>query len=279
MQENNNQGESKINEDIFGVTYNKETGERVQVKPEEDKGKDKGGKEDGKDKDETPLEKELRNQIKKLEEDKKSMGGNLSKQGELLKDLQKQLEEIKKNKGTNQEQKPDLPYKEIKRSKDLTQDERDDMTQSELKMMDQLAEMQEKANQDFLKQLENAKKDEGDGEDDDNDEGDDKNKQIPEDFEKNVMTFAMEMTGGDTDMANKILAEFNQFADNYKLDEKGLKERLEKASKLVPGFVLKPTKSINGGSSAGKDTGTSFIDNIVDAASSKAKGGGKSFSL
>lgn len=273
---NQDQGETKINEDIFGVTYNKETGERVnppapEAKKEEDK--DKG------DDKETPLEKELRLQIKKLEDDKKSLGGNLSKQGKIIDELKKEVDAIKK--GTKSDDKPDLPYKEIKRSKDLSQDERDEMTQSELKMMDQLAEMQEKANQDYLKSIENKGDkggDKGDDDDDEEDEGDGEDKKIPADFEKNVMKLAMEMTGGDSDMANKIIGEFNQFAENYKLDEAGLKERLEKASKLIPGFVMKPTKTING-SSAGKDTGKSFLDEIVDSASTKAKGGGKSFSL
>jgi hypothetical protein len=210
-----------------------------------------------------PLVVELRKQVAQADLDKKSIGGNLSKQNKIIADLQEKIANIEAGKNSDT---PEVPNKDIKRSKDLSQDDRDDMTQKEIELMDKLADAQEKENKAFL-ESQKGKKEEKDDESDDNSGQPDMKK-----LETTVREEALLMTG-DREMANELIKKFNQFSGNEKLDDKGIKERLVEASKLVSGFTQRPTRQINGKANDGNKG--SIVDDIIAQHEAKPKEGVK----
>lgn len=184
--------------------------------------------------------------FKEMQSKLDSLGGNLSGQNKIINNLKKELENAKKNgagAGSGNETQADgVLFKEIKTSKELSQEERDEMTETELKQFDEIATLKKGMN-DLAKMIAGKKGDDsgdGDGEGDDDGEifiGDD----TPViDFKGEVKAIALKLAGDDVDMANSIIAEFNQFAGNDKLNKQQLAERLSKSAKLVDGY--KPIK-------------------------------------
>ena len=129
-------GEDKPVVDAFGAETPADPADK---KEEEKKGKEGDEKKFEAIPTDHPIIEGLQNQITQLTQDKGSMGTNLSKQGDIIKTLEKKVGELKEGKKGDE---TDVLFKDIKWSKDLKQDEKDEMTDTEVKQMDQIAEMQ-----------------------------------------------------------------------------------------------------------------------------------------
>lgn len=271
-------GAGKTSVDAFGV---ERTAEGTLVpdkyvpksKDEGDKGAgDKGGAggegDKGKGGDENPdvaaVKKDLATaqaEITRLS----GLGENLSKQRGIIETLEAKIKALEGGKKVD-EIKP--LYPDIKKVKDLSQEEQDAMTDAEKKLFDENAEIKERLNTEHVNR-EKAKLEEAA-------EGEKGAEEKKENAAKNAQTEAKKLAGDDVDMANAILAEFNQFAGNDTLDAKGLEERMAKAAKLVPTY--KPAKEQNnqrGGAAGGGDGGggDKFDSEKIIAEVEKGKGG------
>lgn len=181
----------------------------------------------------TATEIALEAKVLALENDKKTMGENLSNQGKLIDDLRKGKHLDKDGKPTDVVEDKDIPvpYKaeDIKFSKDLSEDERDAMTKTEIALFDALADMKQKANEqavkDFKKEREMIKNNEKDGE--------------VKDLNGKVKEIALSLVGNDIAKANEIIESAKRF-NLVGLDEATLKARIEDAQKLLPDY--KPPK-------------------------------------
>lgn len=197
-------------------------------------------------------------------------GKNNSNQRLIIDNLTKKLEEFSKGKSGEEE---GILYKDIKRAKDLTKEEQDEMSATELKQFDEIATLKEGLNNlaKMMQSKETPKEEKTEAPVDDGD----LNLNKIDDFKKEAKDIAKEIAGNDIDMANKILKEFNEFAGNDKLDRTQLKERMIKASKLVPEFKPvkeQPTKKgspVAGGEAQADPFG---IDAIVEGASKGSDG-------
>lgn len=252
-----------------------------EVAADEEKDKDGKKKEDAapaEDIEKSPVVVELRRQLKDLETDKSSMGGNLSAQGKAIDKLKQELADIKSGKSTGAERL----FKDIKRVKDLPKDRQDEMTDSEKQLFDTLADTQERMNTmvaDAAKKADDAVTAAG---------VEEEAEATAEEFNGRVQGGVLALIGvgeGETPtsvqkaLANSIIEEFNQFSGNDKLTPKQLKERIEKAAKLVPDYKpAKEQQAPRGGAAKPVDSSTmSEIDKIV-ADTKKGKTSG-TFSL
>lgn len=230
--------------------------------------KEKEGKEgEGADIEKHPVVVALKKQVE-------DFGKNTSGQGKLIKKLMKQIETLTGGKGGEAGAEEGVLFKEIKKSKDLTQAERDEMTEAEIKQFDEIATLKEGMNN--LAKLVKPKDKEEEGEDDDDEDGVGDADKV-EDLGKEARSVARELADNDTDMANAILAEFNQFAGNDKLTKTELKERMLKAGKLVPDFKApkeQPTKKGKtvGAGGKGADKDPFGVDKIVEDATKPNNG-------
>lgn len=262
--------------DVFG-TIRTADGKPVVEEPAKKEDKKEGEDKKPDEIEKNPVVVELRSQLKKLEEDKGSMGGNLSEQGKAIAKLKKELDDIKGGK------KPTVEpmFKDIKRVKDLPAERQAEMSDTEKATFDSLAETQEKMNAmiaDAGKKETDAAAAAAAAEEDE---------QTAEAFNGRVQSAVLVLVGAaegkptseQKDMANAIIEEFNAFSGNDKLDAKGIADRLQKAAKLVPDYKPpKEQKSPTGGAAKAADgTGSSEIDKIVEDA--KAKKGGGTYAL
>lgn len=199
--------------------------------------------------------------IKSLEKKIDEYGTNLTKQREIIETLQNELKLAKEGKGSAAEE--DKPFKDIKYSKDLTKEQREEMTETEIAQMDVIAGMQEQMNKMHETASAAAKATQQAGDD----------KKV--DVKGLAQQEAMALTKGDIEMANKIIKEFNEFAGNDTLTEAQIKERIAKASKLVPEY--KAPKEQKGGTGNGKPPASKSGDDPhgVDAIVAEAAKGKK----
>lgn len=279
--------ETKVG-DMMGGSDIKDIDAKKELDSEEKDVKDK----EKKDKDGEVDEEKIKNHdsYKKLEKEAKEKGENLSKQGKVIEKLQKDIEALKKggNAHNHESKQFDAPYKTIKRSKDLSKEEREEMTISEIQNMDDLADLKENYNK-MAKERHDEKnaekvetkeeKDEDDGEDDENKgkvdllDSDSPSK----DMAKEVKDIALELSGNDRAMANKIINEFNGFANNDQLSSKQLRDRLMKAAKIIPEYVAPKEQSIHNDGNTVKTDGKKKEDpfgnsDIVESVTKRSKG-------
>jgi hypothetical protein len=202
------------------------------------------------------------------------MGENLAAQREIMDALKDRIKLLEKGNGGGKEP----VFKDIKRVKDLPKEEQEAMTDAEKRLHDQNADLMEKINgivsdsdkKDAATQTEKEKADEKAKAD----------KKAADDlaaFNTKAQGVALKVAGNDQKMANAIIAEFNNFAGNEKLDDAGLLERMNKAAKLVPDYKpQKEQKSPTGG--AVKEGNENADDpfgnqNIVDTVQKGKRGG------
>jgi hypothetical protein len=222
-----------------------------------------------------PVVQELRKQLVKSEEDKKSMGQSLSEQ---RKTFEARLEKLEKGEKTP---KGEPVFKEIKRVKDLTKAEQDAMTDTEKTLFDKNADLMEAMNKmaenqqtetvkerQAREQSEAAAKEEREA------------SEADAEFNRDVQSRVIKLAGNNVDVANKIIAEFNNFKDNHLLEDDEVDARIEKAAKLVPEYKpVKQQQTPQGGAvkaGAGADDPFGNKDVIKEA---KAASGGQSYSL
>lgn len=266
------EGEPKPIIDTFGTERNTD-GTPVVPTPPADKKKEGEGKKDDEDFEKNPVVVQLRDTIKKLEEDKGSMGGNLSAQGKAIEKMKQELADLKSGKSSGVEPL----FKDIKRVKDLPAEQQAEMTDAEKKIFDELADTHEAMN----KLVADAAKKESDA------EAEEATAQEAEDaaeaFNGKVQSATLALVGvtdgrptqAQKDMANAIIEEFNAFAGNEKLSDKELAERIQKAAKLVPDYKpAKEQKSPAGAAAKPVDqSGSSEVDKIVEETRAGQKGG------
>lgn len=242
---------------------------KVEVKP----------KEDADNLENNPVVVKLRESIKKLEEDKGSMGTNLSKQNDIIKKAQDEIKRLKDG-GTA---KVEPMFKDIKRVKDLTAEQQAEMSEAEKTLFDTLADTREAMNKTIADAATKAAGEEAKAatEAEEAEQSETFNKAV----QKSALILAGSTDGKSTqaqkDMANAIIAEFNLFADNDKLSPDELIERLTKAAKLVPDYKPAKEQKAPTGKAAGaadvKDD-PNGINKIVEEVKNGRTGGG-TFSL
>lgn len=213
-----------------------------------------------------PVIKGLQDQVTKLSEDKGSMGANLSKQNEIIKNMEKTINDLKEGKIDLKGVEADVLFKDIKWSKDLTAEEREDMTETEIKQMDIIADMQTKQNQMYA---ENQKK-----------EKENQNK-VAEDVNSTVKSHASELAKGEdgkvnVDMANQIIESFKALSFNIEgKTAEDIKKLVEISAGQVPNYKA-PKEQTTVKTKTVTDTKTGDdpfnIDDIVDEATKPANG-------
>lgn len=250
----------KIQDDAFGAPRDVESGKvvvptpaEVGVKTPEEKAAETAkaaGKEGGKaaveEIDKNPVVIELRKNITDLTTsleketgDKRSMGQNLSKMRDRLEKLEKGGTEIT----------TELPYKkeDIKRVKDYTADEQKEMSTTERALIEQMADMMEKANKDAVEAAKTAAKSTEEAKETEH------AAEWKGNFDVDVQAEAMKLAGQDVNLANQILTNFNLFAGNDKLaDDEGhatkeLLERLASAARMIPEYKAPKEQGSTGG--------------------------------
>jgi len=252
--------EQKVVKDIFGTERDPETGSVVSsVK------KDNKEPEDADDKKDVGSE-----EVAKLREEIEKRNENLAGQRKVIESLQKEISELKgaitaqggkADEGKGAPEDAEVPFKEIKTSKELSDDERDEMTESELKQLDEIAELKKTINNLFAQLKDTTQK------------------QV-EDLNATAQNIALErakelyeanpdIAESETELANKILVEFKEF-DNSNLTLDKVRERIEKASKIVANSYTPPKENItntSGGSAVKKGAKNDpfNIDSIVDS--------------
>lgn len=246
--ENTETTEQEPKADAFGMSEPAEP----QAKSEggEDKG-DKGGDKGG-DKKFDPIPEDhptivgLKNQI---EEIKKSYGGNLSSQRDIIKTLEGKIDALTSGKGgagagdKGGEEATDVLFKDIKWSKDLTKEEREEMTETEIKQMDAIASMQEAQNKMYAQLQAKGKTEET---------------AKVENLNASVQSIAKELSKGEDgkeniDLANQIIEAAKMF-NLEGLTEAQLKERVAMAAKHVPDYKPPKEQTNKGGGKPVKQT-------------------------
>jgi len=142
-----------------------------------------------------------------------------------LRAMRKRIKELEKGGGKATDDAVDLPYKDVKYSKDLSQDDRDSMTETEIKQMDQIADIQQRVNDDVSK-AHTAATTVAEDADDSFEEKLDKGE-----AKSFARTAALKLAGNDKDIANAILVEYNLF-NNEGLSQTDISTRLEKANRM-----------------------------------------------
>lgn len=262
--------------DVFGTQRDSATGLPVQAPAPKEEAKqelDADGKPKAKvepkaadDLENNPVVKALRDDLKKVNDDKGSMGKSLSDMRKIVDDTKAELKRIKDGGAA----KIEPMFKDIKRVKDLPTEQQEAMTDGEKKLMDQLADTQEAMNKTIAEATtkEAAEKSAA--------EAAATEAEDTATFTKDIQTRAIKMASGDVRVANAIIAEFNTFADNDKLDEAGRDERLAKAAKLVPDYKPPAEQKGPAGKAAGaaKDADANGVDKIVQEVAAGRTGGG-----
>lgn len=245
----------------------KEEGAGEGEKKGEGDGKNEGekGKEEKKFEpipDDHPTIVALRGEIQKVKDE---YGGNLSGQRDVIKGLQKKIDELTgKKEGDEGEEDVLFKKEDIKWSKDLTKEEREEMTETEIKQMDEIARMKEAQNKMYA-------------------DGKKRDKQAEtekvEDLQSLVKSHAKELAKKedgtvDTDLANQIIESAKQF-NLTGLDEATVKQRVETARKLLPDYkppqeqINKKGKPVDGTKPSDDPFG---VDKIVEDATKGSDG-------
>ena len=133
--------------DAFGDPIGADDNEVAEEELGDDKNEDKGGKKDNKGKSDIT---EDHPTIVALKEDhekrNKELGENLSKQGKIIEDLQRQLKEAKGEEGGDKKVDVKPLFETVKASKDLTDQEKEEMTETEIKQFDEIATLKNALN-------------------------------------------------------------------------------------------------------------------------------------
>jgi hypothetical protein len=225
----------------------------VVEEPKKPEGKEGTGKQpEAADIENHPVVKDLMEKVTKLQTDKGSMGKNLSDQGKIIKEAQDEIKRLK-NGG---DAKPKPLFEDIKRVKDLPKAQVDEMTDAEKTLFDALADTREQMN----KMVIDAQQQRQEGETDAQKRETEAQAQKDADkakgeFDKKAQTAAKKLAGTDTELANKIIENFNLFKDNEALDDDGLAERMQAAARMIPTYT--PPKQ---GSATGGGTGSAVKD-------------------
>lgn len=264
------EGEAKPVVDVFGTERATDGKPVVPPAPAEKK---EGEQAKPEDIEKNPVVLALKDQIKKLEDDKGSMGGNLSAQGKAIEAMKKELADIKGGKKPSAEPM----FKDIKRVKDLPAEQQAEMSDTEKATFDALADTREAMN----KMIADAATKEGEAAAAEATAEEAEAAQLA--FNTTVQSAVLTLVGAvdgkptseQKEIANAIIEEFNAFSGNEKLDAKGIAERLAKAAKLVPDFKpQKEQKSPNGGAAKPVNgEGGGEVDKIVEETLA-GKGGG-----
>lgn len=156
-----------------------------------------------------------------IEKVKREYGSNLSGQREVIKKLEGEIAELRIGKKPDEKLEEGL-FKDVKHSKDLTAEQKDEMTELEIKLLDELADVKEALNKNYIESQ--------------------KDKKVAEtakvdDVNKSVREHASAIANGDTEMANQIIESFNIMKFNVDgLTPEELKQRVEVAAKQVPDY-------------------------------------------
>lgn len=258
--------------DVFGDKREAETGAPVVPEVPVEEKKEEGKKDDTAktdDLEKNPLVVQLRKDITDLSTNLEKESGDKKSMGENLSAMRKRLEKLEKGDKEGAAE-PVFKKEEIKRVKDYSKEEQDEMTPAFKEQVEANADMKERINKLVADQTEGAAKTAADG------EKAAEELEAQEEFEKTAQAVSLKLAGNDKDMANKILVEFNQFANNDKLDEKGIEERMAKAAKLVSDY--KPPKeqtSQRGGAAPANDNAADphGVDKIIEGVQQSRKGG------
>jgi hypothetical protein len=255
--------------DAFGVTDNQAAEVAKPAADKEPAGSGDTGKGDKKYEpipDDHPTVVALNKQI---EDAKSSMGGNLTKQREIITGLEKKIADLTEGKGAPANAAAadeDVLFKaeDIKFSKDLTKEQREEMTDREIAQMDEIANMKVAQNKIYAesrkatKTVETAKVD---------------------DVNATVQATARALATGEDGKENLELA--NQIIENTKqfnldgLDEAAVKERVANAARLLPNYTppkeqsRTTTKTVTPPAASDDPFG---VDQIVKEATSQKKG-------
>lgn len=258
--------------DTFGVDRNPVDGAPIpppapaEVKKEEEK---KPAEVAATDIEKNPLVIELKQSIATLTENLAKETGDKTNMGKNLSAMRTRLEKLEKG---DKEGEAEAVFKkeDIKRVKDYTKDEQEAMTETEKRLIESDADMKERINKMVAdaaaKDTETSEKAQTETEKAD----------AKKAFDTKVQGLATTLAGDDKDMANKIIIEFNQFADNDKLDDKQLAERLAKAAKLVPDFKPQREQASPRGAAPAADTNKDDphgVGKIVDDVQKSKQGG------
>lgn len=213
------------------------------------------GEDEGEGKKDEPSVSELSKKIGELEALHGTKDENIKAMREKIKSLEKGGKSEGNEGAKEGEDKGETMFAEVKFSKDLTQDERDEMTDTEIKLFDETATLKQGMN----KMFEALKAGQGAG--------------APTDLNTTARMEAMALAGGDKDMANQIIEQFNEF-NNEGLDADQIKERIAKASKLVPDFTPAKEQEHKQGSAVKKKGGADAFgtDAIIKEARSVSTG-------
>lgn len=167
--------------------------------------------------------------VLELQQKVKDQADQLSGQGKLIRRLKKGAKESAEagEGGTNEDFKP--PYPDIKRSKDLTEAERDEMTANEIKLMDEKADLQEKANKDAEAAFKRSKEQK-----DPDDDGGEEPEEVEDHHNEMVATEIDRLANGDKERKRELTeaAKLISFA-GLKTREQ-IAERMKLAMKLIP---------------------------------------------
>jgi hypothetical protein len=272
--------EEKTRTDFFGVERNAETGAPVPSEvPEAASKPDAKQAPEGAKESATTVEKEvdienhptvvaLKQQI---EDVKKSMGGNLSAQREIIDGLNKKIKDAEKGEGVDEGAHVFDP-KTIKRVKDLSKEEQEGMTETEKRLFDENADMKERVNATF------AAANKKESESKEQSEAAKKTEERGVHVGKTVQAAAKALAGDDKDMANIIIETFNSLKFNTEgLSDEEIAARVATAAGTIKEFKPPKEQPSGGRGKAVEGTGGKSdpygVDKIIDEAS-KGTGGG-----
>lgn len=187
--------------------------------------------------------------VKNLDEKHREKDENIRAMRETIKRLEKQAKEGAGGTPSGDGTDAEALFKEVKTSKDLKPEERDDMTETEIKQFDEIAALKQGMNQ-LFKAVKEGKGKEDSGE--------------AADTTEVARSYALEIAGKDSDIANQIIEQYNEF-NNEGLTEAQVKARIEKAAKLVPDYKPPKEQTKKHGSPAhgGTDTDPFGTDKII----------------
>lgn len=225
--------------DVFGVDRNPDGSAREDAPPAP---KQEEKKPEGDKKPEGEKSPEVAELERQLEEAKSSMGGNLSAQRTIIDNLTKELKALK-----GEEKKKDIKplHEDIKRVKDLPQADQDAMTDAEKALWDENADRKERENAAHIA-AETARIDA-------ETQAETQNTEALARVSTTAQAEAKRLAGGDVNVANEIISNFNEFAGNDKLTDEQVKERIAKAARMIDGFT--PPKEQAAPAERGKPAG------------------------
>lgn len=245
-------------ENIFGNPIAKE--ETIIDKPTTPEDKTEGGDE----KKDVPEDVKNSEHYKSLEEKNEEYSKNLTGQRDAISRKDSEIAKLNaqiavgniKKETEDKEVVYDVPNKDIKFVKDLPEEEREDLTDTEKSMMDKVANMEKRENDNFINSEKSKNSDKASAEE---------NKGVSFSVDDVVKAKALELSGGDKEMANNIIQKYNMF-DNKGITEADALIRISESVKLVENFKPQEhSKSSTGKTVKPNKTGSSeTVDKIMN---------------